>query len=292
MVSDIKGYLKETKKWAHERGKTATSARMREILKQLEDAATQALKIALLTMVVAVIAYFAYEVAKRRLMCTVAGSAIDIAEMHRIGHFANSPEFQDLDRLLDQIQDLTDEVEANDRVEQFLREKISPVKVDPFPRGFAVEDFRADQLEKGKDPYVSLRRIPNFPVIDAVKGKSIMDGPVRVYRNADVVSIKSTHRTDYRYLINEFERRMKAPLVNKKLPWAAGNVRVETVRTKTLELIFEQGTLSEITPETRAALRAMKQRCRANRINFGWFVFSEEGLEDGEVFLRKLRRAE
>ena len=241
-----------------------------------------------MSIVVAALAYFAYDALRRRLVMTVAFSALPTGAERVASYFINSPEFRDLDRLLDLVEDLRDEVEASDRLDRLQRERVSEIKIDPKVAGFDIEDFRVEQLfQEG------FEGLPDrFPAIDAIRGRYRMDGSVRVYQNAEGISVKSTRSTDPKYLLRAFETEMLQPLIDRKYVARRERVEVVSLRRRVLELIFDEGTIGRFTPETHAAIRSMRQRCRAAGIAFRWFVFSEGSAHPGDAFLRQLRRAE
>lgn len=193
---------------------------------------------------------------------------------------------RDLDRVLNEANKL----DLDDEPPQIPPDKPA-VTVQPFTRGEAVEHFHLGKLTN--QGYTGL---PNsFPGIDAVKGdyKTVTKGgqSIKVYKNPEAVSIKSTHVTDAKALARQFTNDYLPPLKGNFLEELSG-VRVEGLGKKELHLIFEEGSLSGLRPSELKALektlKDMTAQAKKAKVTFKWFAFTSGAEESGPEFLKKL----
>jgi hypothetical protein len=284
IVSNIRDYLKDMLSWVNARLESSPPEFVRDLLARLEAHLKAALVLAASAIVAAALGYFAYDTLRREMFRTVASSATHLGTERIISYFEHSREFTDLDRELDAIESVRDEIELSDRREQQQRE--SEIQVEPRTRGFNVEDVRVQELS-----HTGFRGLPDrYPVFDALRGKVSGRFP-QVYRDADAVSIKSTQVTEAKNLLPQFRRKMLRPLVNVKLPLTDGAVEIASLKSKTLELIFEHGSIGRFTSGTEAAIEEMKKQCKASGITFRWYFIVGESTQPGDDFLKAIKRA-
>ena len=293
LIPNVPRYLHSLLEWIRRRQQASLSEAMRKALGHLEEAVKAAITIATGAVAAGAILYFAYNIEKAELILSIGPNSprgadhLDILRV--IDHFSNSNEKRDLERNLREINsalDEIDEIEENERIEQQLREQQGGrVEVDPRTRGFAIEDYRLEVLsQKGFDGLP-----PNYPAIDGVRGASRRVGQKTVYQNAEGISIKSTQITDPGRLLSYFRNTWLKPLVEKAYTNPTqGNVLVKSLRSKLLHVVFEEGSAQTFTRATYQAIRSMQAQCRANKIQFEWFIFASGSEEPGDQFIQNL----
>jgi hypothetical protein len=288
IVPHIRRYIEDVLGWVRRRLTGSPSREGRERLERLEGLASHALRIAESAVAMAAIGYFAFHAVRAQLMRTTASAGTHLGTERVISYFANSNEFIDLERTLNEMESLISEIEEGDRIELELRERAGPIRVHPPTRGFSVEDFRLERLfQEG------YQRLPDrFPAIDAIRGNAHLDHGVSVYRSAEGISVKSTAVTRADYLLSKLENDWLRPLIDGRYRTKRGNVQVISLRSKALHLVFEEGSAAHIDGGTIRAIRAIERRCRGARILFRWFVFSQGSEVPGNEFLRGLRRGD
>lgn len=241
---------------------------------------------------------------KRRLapIVTLAGSILGVYVMTKRGliqrvvvtgvgqriwwRFENEMK-DDLEDILREILDLEESWDPGPP-DQPAPSPRPPVHVDPRARGYAVEDLHLEKLRgRGYD------QLPEyFPSIDAVKGnyrwESVNGKRMKVYRNVDAVSVKSTDVVDGGYL----ERKMRdewLPALEPPFSKKRGNTVVRGLRKKAIHLIFEEGAVGRFDQQTTATIQRLRQLARARGVGFDWWVFSNGREEPGADFMRRLR---
>jgi hypothetical protein len=219
VIPNVPRFLHGILEWIRRRQLASPSEAMRKALAHLEAAVKAAITIATGAVAAGAILYFAYSIARGELIFSIGagspGGADHLGILRIIDHFNNSNEKRELERNLREINSVLDEIDAieeNERIEQQLREQQGGgVQVDPRVRGFAIEDYRLEVLrQKGFDELP-----PRFPAIDGVRGNYRTEGTMKVYQNAEGVSIKSTQVTDRSSLLSQFRNDWLEPLVDK-----------------------------------------------------------------------------
>jgi Putative peptidoglycan binding domain len=172
-----------------------------------------------------------------------------------------------------------------------VRSGDEPVGVQPWARGYAIEDHHLRKLF-----WMGWKRLPNwFPRIDAVKGGreerrfTSLGKQVREIIGADFLSIKSTYITDPQELATTRIREWLNPLRGNNYSNRSGTVIVRNVKAKNLHLIFEQGFLRHVLGNKNvvAALKMMEQIAAKEGVRFEWFVIPSNGqIIRGPDFMR------
>ena len=168
------------------------------------------------------------------------------------------------------------------------REEEVPVKADPRARGYAIEDrhIRTLEAEEGYE------RLPDwFKTHDAVRGgtrQTVTENgrEIIVINRPDAISIKSTSITDPGRLtakVTEDLDRLRGGFEHTR-----GGVRVEGVRRRRLDLIFEEG--SQVTPETVRTVRNLQRT--AGSIKLEWYVTKSDRIIPGDDFITSMRLTE
>jgi uncharacterized protein DUF4157 len=160
----------------------------------------------------------------------------------------------------------------------------TPVKAEPRARGHAIEDRRILMVEQE-----GFERLPDwFKTHDAYRGgtvtKKIEKGrEIRVITRPDTLSIKSTWITDPTRLTATVEDYFAT--LRGRFGHTRGGVRIVGASSRTLDLIFEEGT--SLTPDALRALEQLKQS--AGSIRFRWYVMQSDRIVPSAQYLRALR---
>jgi hypothetical protein len=159
------------------------------------------------------------------------------------------------------------------------------VTVAPRSRGYAVEDMHMPMLENQ-----GYKRLPDwFKTHDAIRGGTSRfvteNGKrIQVIQRPDAISIKSTYITEP----TELTKKVTADLdrLRGRFEYTRGNVRVEGVRNRQLDLIFEEG--SRITAETVRTIEQLKKT--AGNVTIKWYVIHSGRKFPGPDFLRDIAK--
>ncbi len=160
----------------------------------------------------------------------------------------------------------------------------TPVKAEPRARGYAIEDRQMRIVERE-----GYERLPDwFKTHDAYRGGTVrrrMENGrrIRVITQPDTLSIKSTWITDPTRLTETVENYFAT--LRGRFGHTRGGVRIVGARTRTLDLIFDEGT--RLTPDTLRALEQLKQS--AGSIRFRWYVMQSDRIVPSGQYLRALR---
>lgn len=218
----------------------------------------------------------------------------DITEQRRRHRARNSPEWGQLQDALRRLHRLSDE--ALDQLQQQQPTNVPPadppVKVKPTVRGYAIEDrhLRELFLDGGYE------KVPDyFKGIDAVRGPSktvrTAKGTLRLYRNVEGVSVKSTKITDAADLLAYAKKNYIEPLQGP-YDYTLSGVRVQGLKKKVLHLIFEEGAAGNITKDTVKMLEEIARLARlvkGPKIEFRWFVYLSDRRVEGAKFLKDMK---
>jgi hypothetical protein len=161
-----------------------------------------------------------------------------------------------------------------------------PVKVDPRVRGYVIEDIHLRDLflSSGHD------KLPDyFKGIDAVRGPSRLvrtaKGFVKLYRNVEGVSVKSTKITDPAGLLAYAKKAYIKPL-RGAYDYTLKGVRVHGLSKKVLHLIFEEGVSPNITKGTVRTIKEIARLANQDDIEFRWYAFQSGRKVDSVEFLK------
>ena len=185
----------------------------------------------------------------------------------------------ELDQLVDDVHDTR------------VRSGTEEVGVDPRTRGYAIEDFQLEYLEKsgwkGLEDY--------YPRIDfyhggmettvVKKGKTVTE-----IHQADVVSVKSTWITNPSDLRGKIDTDL-SKLSRNYYANRSHDFIFRNVSGKHLHLIFEQGFLNKVIddPKVLKVLEDMTQDAASRGIVFEWFVIPADGaIRNGPAFMREI----
>jgi hypothetical protein len=160
-----------------------------------------------------------------------------------------------------------------------------PVRVDPRARGYAVEDRRMDTLK-----LESYEPLPDwFKTHDAIRGgevKTITERgqTIKVIKRPDAISIKSTSITEPAALTKKVTADIER--LRGGFEYTRGGVRVEGVRNRRLDLIFEEG--ANITRETISTIERLQRE--AGSVRLRWFVVKGTTIYPGPQYFREVAR--
>jgi hypothetical protein len=158
-----------------------------------------------------------------------------------------------------------------------------PVRAEDSPRGFAIEDAHVPQAG-----YRSLSGAGSVKAIDGIKGGDfdvvIENGQaVRVYTRPDGLSVKSTRVTNPIPLSVNITNYYLPPL-RGRYSYKGGGIRINGLRNRRLDLLFEEGAHLNFTKETLRVLR--EAEAEAGSIDFNWYVYIQGRKVSGPEFLR------
>jgi hypothetical protein len=127
-------------------------------------------------------------------------------------------------------------------------------------------------------PDYTIPKEHNFPGIDAWKGGREMtretnSGKVRIIYGADVLQVKSigsanpnTIRASVRGAIRNLEPNRFAN--------DTGDIRVVNPKSRTLDVLFDEGALPQVGPETRQLLTDLSKQAGSEGIEVRWYRYS------------------
>jgi hypothetical protein len=160
-----------------------------------------------------------------------------------------------------------------------------PVRVDPRARGYAIEDLHMDSIERE-----GFERLPDwFKTHDAFKGgttRYVTEGGkrIRVVKGADALSIKSTQITEPAALTEKVTEDLNK--LRGRFEHTRGGVRLEGVKTRRLDLIFEEG--SDITKRTVQTVEQLQRD--AGSVQMNWYVIKYGDKIPGPKYLKDYAR--
>jgi hypothetical protein len=281
IITDILTYIKDLLRWVNELKKRTSDRGLLEKIERLQDLLEDTLKLLSTGIVAGAIVYFVFDI--------LTGKLIEFREITHLGErriisgFRSSNEFIQLEETLKEISQLADEIEHD----QILGELDEPIRVEPKVRGFAVEDFHLNKLFTTQ----GFEKLPDrWPGLDAVRGDPIRRKGIKIYRNAEGISAKSTNITDGKRLLSRLRTEWLPPLKGGKYLVQLERVKIESLRSIAIHLIFEEGISENITEDTIKALKLISKE--AKPIKFQWFVFSQGNEVDGPTFFRNLQLKE
>jgi hypothetical protein len=145
------------------------------------------------------------------------------------------------------------------------------VEVEARARGGAIERQHLDSM-----PEFSRPKEHDFPGIDGWKGgrdatRDTNAGRMRIISGADVLQIKSVgsaNPTVVRARVREGIAGLDVNVFEK------GSTRVVNPASRRLDVLFEEGVLSEVTPPTKALLTSLAEEAGNRGVETRWFRFS------------------
>jgi hypothetical protein len=148
-----------------------------------------------------------------------------------------------------------------------------PVKAEPRARGSAIETRHLDSM-----PEYTRAKEHNFPGIEGWKGgKEVMrdtkSGRVRSIYGADVIQIKSMGNSNPKTIQARGQEGIRGLETDI---FAAGNTRIVNPKGRRLDMIFDEGALTDVTPEIRKLLTDLTKSAGDKGIEMRWFRYTAD----------------
>jgi hypothetical protein len=173
---------------------------------------------------------------------------------------------RDLDENLDELGDVNAPRSARAPSQR------QPVEVDPRAMGWAIEKQHLDSMPDYTQP-----KAHNFEGIDAWRGgrqwktKNATGEEVVTIRNADVLQVKGIRSRDPAN-IRATVRKGVAGI--EGVEFKSGNITVREPASRQIDILFDEGILPEISPETRLLLTEQSSAAGTKGIAIRWFRYS------------------
>jgi hypothetical protein len=149
-------------------------------------------------------------------------------------------------------------------------EKPPLVGVEPRGAGWAIEDAHLGSMGQYTRP-----KAQNFPGIDGWKApaidrtRTLPNGrTIRTVSGADVVQVKGLSNSTP----ENIARKVKEGVTGlEPVRYEMGNVQVINPRSRTLDIVFDEGVVPEVTPQLRALMRDHAATAGKSGVEIRWF---------------------
>jgi hypothetical protein len=118
----------------------------------------------------------------------------------------------------------------------------------------------------------------NFPGIEAWKGgkevtRTTKSGKVRSIYGADVIQIKSLGNSNPRTIQSRAQEGIRGlePDI-----YAAGNTRIVNPKGRRLDMVFDEGALTDLTPALRKQMTDLSQSAGNQGVEMRWYRYSAD----------------